>query len=68
MREEKKNKEEIEKLLDTTRKMLEEEQTNYNECKDKELKECYMENIKKIEMSIKTFEIALKTTDNKTKL
>ncbi|WP_307993061.1 hypothetical protein [uncultured Clostridium sp.] len=59
MRKLKKSSKEIQELLDNTKEMLREEESNYNECKDKELKECYMQNIIKIKKAIKTFEAAL---------
>lgn len=60
MRELKKSKSEIEKLLISARDCLSEEQEDYNKCKDAEIKELHLNNINIIERKIKELEGLLK--------
>ena len=64
MREVKKDKKEIKQLLDSTIKMLEEEENNYNKCTKEDLEECYMQNIIKIKKAIKEFRKALREKES----
>ena len=60
MRELKKSKSEVEKLLISARECLFEEQEDYNKCKDAEIKELHLTNINIFERKIKELKELLK--------
>lgn len=60
MRELKKSKSEVEKLLISAKNSLLEEQEDYNKCKDAEIKKLYLNNINIFERKIKELEELLK--------
>ena len=60
MRELKKSKSEVEKLLMSARDCLSKEQEDYNKCKDAEIKEIYLNNMIIFERKIKELEELLK--------
>lgn len=60
MRELKKSKSEVKKLLISAKDSLLKEQESYNKCKDAEIKELYLNNINIFERKIKELEELLK--------
>lgn len=60
MRELKKSKSEVEKILISVKDSLLKEQENFNKCKDSEIKELYLNNMSIFERKIKELEELLK--------
>lgn len=60
MRELKKSKLEVEKLLISVKDSLLKEQENFNKCKDAEIKELYLNNMSIFERKIKELEELIK--------